>query len=197
MIGYIIIGVFAIVILYIAILYFVNSKKIKKAQSKATAKDAKAGEKKDASKADGAGKKVEVKSEVVKGSYKDASIEDLNRQSQQAVIEAFKKIDEAEKAFESRKQTKGYNDNGRLKLDRSNFKSELQKSLENAKISSETNKMKFETAKMGEEGIPQTSNDTQTPAKKQARATTLGEEINNMSPELKTVLLNDILNKKY
>ena len=178
MIGYIIIGVFAVVILYITILYFINSKKIKNAQSKAQAKDAKAGEKKDASKTDGAGKKVEVKSEVIKGSYKDASIEDLNKQSQQAVIEAFKKIDEAEKAFESRKQTKGYNDNGRLKLDRSNFKSELQKSLENAKISSETNKMKFETAKMGMEGEPETSEQKQDAKKPAGKATSLGEEIN-------------------
>lgn len=195
MLGYIIIGVFVLIFASLAVLYFINSKKIKKA-SKAKAK------KDDASKKpDEKAEKVEVKSEVIKGNPVENAIKSAN--AEQEMEEAFRRIDEQKKLYDLEVSLKASQKTGRLQVDRGDFKTDLQKTLEQNTISSQTNKLESETRQMGHEGPDaiasqdQISSNDKQQTLQQDKIVSISQEIENLSPELKAILIDNLLDKKY
>ena len=203
MIGYVIIGVAAFIFLFLILTYFIKSKVLeekikekKKIEEKAKEKDKKE-EKKDPS------EKVEVPSELSKENPFDKAIKEAN--AEYHMKEAFEIIEQERIAFENSSRP-SHSATGRLKLDREEFKSELQKSLENNTISSETNVISSATAKMDYE-ISSQPKSQDTDVEKQIAeeyvknhnlsSGSIADEIRNMSPEAKAILLNDVFNKKY
>ena len=193
MIGYIIIGVFAVIVLYIVALYFVNSRKIKKKNAQKTEKVEKEKEK-----PVDKNEKVEVQSEITTGSPLEKAINEANNYSNKTEIEiAFQKMEEQRQAYE-KSNVKSITSRG-LKKDRSNFKTELQIAIENnnVAISSDTNII-------GKEGPSQEQIDRTNQAiakehesEKPMSHEKIASEISKMSPEAKAILINDILGKKY
>ena len=192
MAGYIIIGVFGAIFLFILILYMINTKKINKKVQKTKEKEKVEKEKHE---------KVEVESEITKEKPLDAAIAQANIDYH--VKEAFERIEQERIEFE--KDSKRGSEGGRLKLDRGDFRTELQKSLETNIISSETNVISSDTAKMDYE-ISSEKKEEKVDIDKQIaeehendkdKSKTLLDEINNLSPEAKSILINDILKKKY
>ena len=185
MIGYIIIAVVVLVVSYIAIIYFKNSKKIKKSKETSKPKDAKKEE------------KVEVESKILNvNPVKAAVLEENSKIAKQEIEEAFVRINEQREAYQEQKKEEqaeeGYE-----------YMTELEKSLaldyDNPKYKKKH--LKSETAKIGEEGPSQENmqkilsgeNNDKT---NQNIDDSLATEIQNLSPELKAMLLNDILNNK-
>lgn len=196
MIEYILIGTFVGIFLLMLLTYFINSKKINKSSKKLQK------ENKDDKKDDN--KKVEVPSEMSAQKPVDKAISEANYEYN--MKEAFEKIEQQRAEYEN--TPKSVKDNSRLKLDRGEFKTELQRSLEANTISSETNiissstaKMDFEISSQSKEGNvnidKQIAEEYEKEHSKSQKLKNLAEEINNMSPQAKAVLINDILNKKY
>lgn len=200
---YILIGVLVGIFLILLLTYFMNSKKINK---KSKSKDKVLDKLKDKDKKDeikDPNEKVEVPSEIINEKPIDKAIKEAN--AEYHMNEAFEKIEQERIAFENYSRP-SHSSTGRLKLDREEFKSELQKSLEQNTISSETNVISSATAKMDFEISSQPNNQNVDVEKQIAedymkshseKKGTLADEIINMSPEAKAILLNDVLNKKY
>ena len=193
MIGYVFIGIFAVVFIYIMALYFINSKKIKNKNAQKAEKVEKEKEKTE---------KVEVQSEVTSGSPLEKAINEANDYSKNTEIEeAYKQMDAQREAFEHTSR-KMYRDRG-LRKDRENFKTELQMAMETNQMAMESNRISSETNVIGKEGpsqeqINRTNLEIEPENKnKETKQKTISSEINNMSPEAKALLLNDILDKKY
>ena len=203
MIEYIIIGVLAFIFLTLVLTYFMNSRKINKnAKPKFKTEDKPKEEVKKEEKKD-PDEKVEVPSEITKEKPVERAINEAN--TEYHMKKAFEIIEQERIAFENdAKQNK--NSTSRLKLDRGEFKSELQKSLEKRTISSETNVISSATAKMDFEISSQSGDDSVDVDKQIAedyvkthntKIESIADEIRNMSPEARAILLTDILNKKY
>ena len=205
MIEYVLIGVLSGIFLLIALTYFINSKKIaQKGKPKAKKEDKpkeKVDEKKDDKK--DAGEKVECPSEVIADKPVARAIQEANAEFH--MKEAFEIIEQERIAFEKGAQ-QGKSVSGRLQLDRDEFKSELQKSLETNVISSDTNVISSATAKMDyeissqpkEQNVDIEKQIAEEYMKKHSKNTNeLADEIRNLSPEAKAILLNDVLNRKY
>lgn len=172
MLGYIFIAIFVIIAIYIIVQYSINAKKIK---SKSTKKVEEKPDKKTVSKTtnDKKGADVEVKSTIISGTAVEQAIQEEEQKNNQKT------------KTENNKQTKI--DNSRLKLDREDFVGEIQKMNAN-KISSEYNKI-------GVEG-PATKSLKNKQVKK-VQQKSVADNIKDLPPEIKALLLNDILNKKY
>ena len=204
------VSVIGAVLLFIAVLYCINSVKInKKAKKAEKPKEAKKEEEK---KTD---EKVEVKPEISAEKPIERAIKEANVEFQ--IKEAFEKIEQERIDYEKTAKVTDKSIGGKLKLDRGDFRTELQKTLEDNGtyernvISSETNRMKSETAQMDYEIRPQSianvtenyENDIDKQIAEeymnnhQPRQKTLKEEINGMSPEAKAMMLNDLLKRKY
>lgn len=194
MIGYIIIGVFAVIFLYIMALYFINSRKIKNKNVQKAEKAEKTEKDKN--------EKVEVQSEISSGNPLEKAIKETNDYSNNTEIEqAYKQIDAQREAFE-KTNSKTFRYRG-LRKDRDNFKTELQMAMETNQMAMEHNRISSETNVIGKEGpskaqIDRTNLEIELEnQKKVSKETTIAQEINKMSPEAKAVLINDILGKKY
>jgi predicted membrane protein len=175
---YVIIGIFAVIFIFIFALYFINSKKINKAKKAEEAKkDGGTGE----------DKKVEVKSTVIQGSALENAIAE-----QEDANDTSNNVDATEPAKVEQKRV----DNSRLKLDREEFVSEIRKSTDigetkRVRLSSETNKI-------GKEGPDIVITESDEAEKKSENSSkTFADEMKSLSPEMKALLLNDILNRKY
>ena len=174
MIEFIIIGLVAIVLLYIVILYCVNSKKIKQKQNKTDSE--KKADKNVQKSTDTKPKVVEVKSQVIKGTMFEEAVKEAEKSGFN-----YDAMCEPETASKPK-------DNSRLKLDREQFVSEIKMA----------DKQRLQAQKLmpeRPEGPSITSNKKQTSNKQNKES--FGEQINNLSPELKALLMNDVLNKKY
>lgn len=169
MIGYIIVGLVVLIFAYIFILYYVNSKKIKKKQAKKAEPDKKA--EADKKSAETKQNKVEVKSQVIKGTMFE---------------EAVKQAEEAGYKYNDKEYQSVYKraDNSRLKLEREEFISEIKKA--------DAGRLQPQKLKLDREEGP-----TKNKTSKKAQKESIDEQIKNLSPELKAILLNDVLNKKY
>ena len=192
---YFFIGFFALISLFILIFYIINTVKMNKTQKKVTEKKMTEEKKKDDD-------KIEVPAEQSKEKPVEKAIKEANIEFQ--IKEAFEKIEQESVEYENfpKNRTIG----GKLQVDRGEFKTELQKSLETNKISSETNTISSSTAKMDFEMKDFKTNEqidvekqiAEEYIKKQENQNkTLGDELKDMSPEMKAMMLNDILNKKY
>ena len=203
MLEYILIAVLAGIFLLLLLTYFINSKKIqKKAKAKEKSNDkpkekSKTDEKKDPN------EKVEVPSVISSEKPVEKAIKEAN--AEYHIKEAFEIIEQERIAYENSSRP-SHTSSGRLKLDRGEFKSELQKSLEQNVISSDTNVISSATAKMDYEmssqQVEQNSDVEKQIAEDYMKSHTskngsLADEIVNLSPEAKAILLNDVLNKKY
>ena len=180
---FIIIGVFVLIFVFLAVLYYVNGKKIKGKQTK-----------KEEQKKEKSEKKIEVKAEMLKETPIETAIKEANIESH--MEEAFKKIEDERKMFEEKNE--GLNRRkSRLTVERDDFKTELQKSLEIAKISSETNVLKSQTAKMDYETEANKNTEAEVTKDEIDKSKSLAEEIEKLSPEMKAILIDNLLNKKY
>ena len=193
MIGYVFIGIFAVIFIYIMTLYYINSKKIKNKNAQ-KAENVKKEEKKT--------EKVEVKSEITSGSPLEKAISEANDYSKNSEIEeAYRQMDAQREAFEHTNR-KMYREKG-LRKDRENFKTELQMAMETNQMAMENNRISSETNVIGKEGpspeqIARTNLEIELENQnKETKRNSISNEINNMSPEAKALLLNDILDKKY
>ena len=198
-IEYLIIGFFAIAILYVLLVYIfgiikqkIKNKQITNEKSKPAEKPAQKPTQKPSKSDEG---KIEVEHEVLTEKPIDNAIKDANIQYQ--INEAFEKINAEKDEYErsNQKTTR----TGRLQVDRSDFNSEL-RSTRNAK--SKRNMLKSEYVEIGHEGPTKRAYPSKDEKKDLNEATdptaqTIADEINNMSPEAKAILINDILNKKY
>ena len=185
MIVYITVGILLLIAIYIVILYCKNSKKIKKAEELKNAKMPKdknsvasSGEEvKKEDKVQTKANNVEVQSQIIKGTMFEEAIK------------------EAEKSGYSYKTNNDVGvqrkDTSRLKVDRENYVSEIEKnmgsSISQRHISSETNKI-------GHEG-PTTLTVQKDEIEK--KSDEVSNDIKNLSNELKALLVNDVLNRKY
>ena len=192
MIGYILIGAFAIVLIYISVLYFINSKKIKKQQGQKTKKEVEKADKQDKAKQkaeSGAKEKVEVKSTVVQGTVADEALKEAEYENN--LKEAFEKV---EKDVAKQKDTSKL---ARECLSRNKemFTTELDQ--RQTTISSFTNTMGHEGPDA--ETIAQINKEIadEDKAEQKPQKPSLKSEVDNLSPEMKALLLNDILNRKY
>lgn len=192
MIGYILIGAFAIVLIYISVLYFINSKKIKKQQGQKTKKEVEKADKQDKAKQkveSGAKEKVEVKSTVVQGTVADEALKEAEYENN--LKEAFEK---AEKDVAKQKDTSKLA-RERLSRNKEMFTTELDQ--RQTTISSFTNTIGHEgpdaetIAKINKEIADEDK------AEQKPQKPSLKSEVDNLSPEMKALLLNDILNRKY
>ena len=186
MIGYIMIGVFAIVLIYIVALYLKNSKKIKSSLKKPDAKANSSPEKKD--------EKVEVKSTISKKtSLEQSIIEENSRISKNEIESAFSQIEAQKQAYEDSLANKN--------SDSDKSMTELEKSIQrDFNFTMKKKHLRSETAKIGIEGPTKHAEEKQEEKPKEKNEDinkSLANEIQNLSPELKAVLMNDILNKKY
>lgn len=187
MIEAIIIVAIALILIYIVVLYKKNSKKIKSDKDKS-------GTKNDAKKAEDAGKgattsgqKVEVESKIIKGTMFEEAIREAEQNGY-----TYQKPSAQTKV-----------DNSRLKLDRENFVGEIQKTMEVSKIKQQS--LKSHTNKIGVEGPTKAAGEAQATqqqvqknqAEQAATKTDVSAEIKGLSPELKALLVNDMLNRKY
>ena len=193
MIGYIILGIFAVILLYIVALYFINSKKIKSKN-----KDKVEKEKKEDKKSE----KVEVTSEISgKTPLEQAVIEASQYSKNTEIEEAYKKMEDQRKVFESHNQK--IIRERTFRKDRDHFKTELQMAMETNKMAMENNIISSDTNVIGKEGPSQKQIDETNRAiakeHEQSHVTdeSIANEIRKMSPEAKAVLINDILGKKY
>ena len=192
MIGYILIGAFAIVLIYIAVLYSINSKKIKKQQEQKAQKEAEKSKEQDQAKQkaeSGAKEKVEVKSTVVQGTVADEALKEAEYQNN--LKEAFERV---EKNVESQNSSSRL-ERERLSRNKEMFTTELDH--QQTTISSFTNTMGHqgpdaETIERINKEIADEKN-----AEQKLEKPSLKSEVDNMSPEMKALLLNDILNRKY
>lgn len=191
---YIFIGIFALISLFILVFYLINSAKINKKQKKVTEKKKTEDKIKD--------EKIEVPAEQSKEKPVEKAIKEANIDYQ--IKEAFERIEQERIEYENAPKNRTIG--GKLKLDRDGFKTELQKSLETNKISSDTNVISSATAKMDYEirdnqAKEQVDIDKQIAEEyvknQEKKNKSLGEELKDMSPEMKAIMLNDILNKKY
>ena len=179
MVGYIIIGITILVLLYIAILYFVNSKKIKQNQSKKKEETQKKAEDVKEKPAPTKPAVVEVKSQVIKGTMFEEAVKEAEKQG-------YKYEDSS--ADQSYEKVYGRVDNSRLKLERDEFIPEIKRA--------EYNRLKPEKlVSERQEGPDIMDKSTQKISKEKLKS--LGVEINDLSPELKALLVNDVLNRKY
>ncbi|MGN1212649.1 MAG: hypothetical protein ACI4TZ_01285 [Christensenellales bacterium] len=178
MVGYIIIGITILVLLYIAILYFVNSKKIKQNQSKKKEETTKKEEVKEKP-ASTKPAVVEVKSQVIKGTMFEEAVKEAEKQG-------YKYEDSY--ADQSYEKVYGRVDNSRLKLEREEFIPEIKRA--------EYNRLKPERLVSERQEGPDIM-DKSTQKISQEKLKSLGVEINDLSPELKALLVNDVLNRKY
>lgn len=191
MIGYIILGILALIFIYITVLYFVNSKKINKDQ-----KQKKDSEKKSVVIASESKKepeqknKVEVNSEMLSATPIEQAINE--EKDSNKLKSEFQKV-QAE--IEKERAIQG----NRLYRDKDMFKTSLEgkKTTLEKTISSQTNVI-------GEEGpseaqIDETDKEIKEEnTKNENNSDSIADEINNISPELKAILMSsDILNKKY
>ena len=184
MIGYIMIGIFAVVLIYIIALYFKNSKKIKGSGKKPDAKATKSPEKKE--------EKVEVESTITKKVPLEQSIiEENSRIAKNEIESAFSQIEAQRQAYEDSLTSKN--------SDTDKSMTELERSMKNDSSMMKRKHLRSETAKIGVEGPTKQIEDA-TEAKKENAddlSKSIASEIQNLSPELKAILMNDILNKKY
>ena len=190
---YFFIGFLALISLLILVFYIINTIKINKSQKKVAEKK-KAEENKD--------EKIEVTVEQTQEKPMEKAIKEANIEYQ--IKEAFEKIEQERVEYENAPKNK--NVNGKLQLDRGEFKTELQKSLETYKISSDTNVISSSTQQMNFEMSNDKTNEQfdmekqiaeEYMKKQENQKKTLGDELKDMSPEMKAMMLNDILNKKY
>lgn len=192
MIGYILIGAFAIVLIYIAVLYSINSKKIKKQQEQKTKKEVEKADAQDKAKQkaeSGAKEKVEVKSTVVQGTVADEALKEAEYENN--LKEAFEKVEkDVAKQEDTSKLARE-----RLSRNKEMFTTELDQ--RQTTISSFTNIMGHEgpdaetIAKINKEIADEDK------AEQKPQKSSLKSEVDNLSPEMKALLLNDILNRKY
>ncbi len=187
MVGYIIIGIFAVIIIYIAVLYFINSRKMKnKAQKSAEKTQEKSKD-----------NKVEVESSMSsKTPIETAILEENSKINKTEIEQAFSRIDDQRLEYENYIQSKNSENDKHM--------TELERSLKkNSGDSLKIKHMSSETAKIGREGPSKKNIEkvNQEIAKRNENQSeldkSLAKEIENLSPELKAVLLNDILNRKY
>ena len=192
---YIILGVFGIAILYVVVVYIFNSIKMKNKNKPKNEEKPKTTsvvtQTKPTTKPSGENGKVEVKSEILTEKPVEKAIKETNLDYQ--INEAFEKINAEREEYLRHTQKVGRI--GRLKVDRSEFNPELK-----ATKYMKRNVLKSETAEIGHEGPSKkasTEDKKDLNVQTDATAQTIADEINNMSPAAKAILINDILNKKY
>ena len=196
---YILIAAFALVFSFIFLVYYINTLKMKKKSQPKAEKSKKPEEaakpKKEAEqpKKDDGGK-VEVQSEVLTEKPVDTAKKEANIEYE--INAAFEKINDEKEEYERINQKVGRV--GRLQVDRSDFNREIK----STRVKSNRNVLKSETAEIGHEGPTKRSYPSRDDKKDLNEATdptvqTIADEINNMSPEAKAILINDILNNKY
>src|SRR5574344_807713 len=139
---YIFIGIIALIGIYICLLFLKSNKKIKASQKAKTVEKEKTDDKKSDTTANAKSGKVEVKSEVIKESPIEKAIKEANEQNK--INESFQKL-----APQSNIEVEKSKQGNRLELDRSEFRTELEKNSPRHTISSETNILKSEKQEIG------------------------------------------------
>ena len=178
MIGYIFIGIMAIVLIYIVVLYFKNSKKIN-----ATKKPEKNDEKSSNAKSGTTTDKVEVKSQI--------SSHPLHEEMSELEFRSRLK----EEFGEAKNHIRTEDNSNRLKYEKPAFKSELQAYKEYQ------NSIKATAGYEGpsQEQIAKVNREIESKKveNQNKKVQSIKDEMAHLSPELITILVNDILNKKY
>ena len=192
---WIIIGAFAFVILCIAVMYFINGRKIKKNSGKSLDKKSDSKAKVEIPKAkDG---KVEVESKLTSEKPIETAIKEANQSIGQTDIEkAFDAINKGAESFDATQKLQ----KGKLKFQREKFKSQIQQSIEEGDVYAERKHLKSETAVIGQEGPTEkklTNKSEEITPKDVDQEKSIAEQISNLSPEMRAILINDILNNKY
>lgn len=143
---------------------------------------------------------VKVESKITKESPIDIAIKEQNKSLSGAEIQqAFNMIDAERKAYESLQRGKS---TSRLQVDRGDNRSEIEIMMAEGQVLSSRNHLKSETNIIGVEGpsaeqIAKVNAEIDSEGMTKSTDPSVSEQITNLSPELKAVLLNDILNKKY
>ena len=191
---YILIGSVALISLFILVFYSINTRRINKKQTKVPEKKKVEEKTKD--------EEIEVPAEQTAEKPVEKAIKEANIDYQ--IKEAFERIEQERIEYENVPKNRSIG--GKLQVDREGFKTELQKSLEINKISSDTNVISSATAKMDYETADAQTQEQVDVDKQIAeeymknhekKNKSLGDELKSMSPEMKTIMFNDILNKKY
>lgn len=170
MIGYILIAIVVVAVLYIVIQYSINTKKINSQKKSEKKSEVKPKNKIDATEQKPAENKVEVKSTIINGTALENAMMEAEKQTNKTTIETENQTKSMTKNSRA--------DKSRLKLDREDFVSEIQKQ------------------KILEKKIVETESGTSNQNAENDN-NSISEELKNLSPELKAILINDILNKKY
>lgn len=219
MVEYIMIGIFVVVVLSIVILYCINSKKIKKNREQEE-KIAQAQKEKEAKakavKTDETKDNVVIDSKIIKVTPIVEALDEYEKESDDINIEVASTNDKTKtegvktnlegvksniegiKSYLEREQER---QGTRLKLDRSDFRSELQRNnmtdIQNEMISSQYNEI-------GKEG-PSKSQIDETNAEIEKESETssddentseIAKEFKKLSPRMKAMMIDDIWNKK-
>lgn len=199
---WIIIGAIVFVALCIAIMYFINSKKINKGSDKSKEKLDKKEEKAKTEAPKSKDEKVEVESKITAESPIETAMKEANKSSAARdadMLQAFEVINNQAEQYEHTQRLQ----KGKLKFQREKFVSQIQQSIQENNYDSVRNHLKSETATIGHEGPTVKQLDSQNVKsedeqnKEIAKEKTLADEISNLSPEMRAILINDILNNKY
>ena len=177
---FILIGALALISLFILVFYIINTVKMNKKQKKVAEKKKIEEKVKD--------EKIEVSAEQSKEKPVEKAIKEANIEYQ--IKEAFERIEQERIEYENVPKNRSIG--GKLQVNREEFKTELQKSLEISKIS---NEMRDNQAKEQVDVDKQIAEEYMKNQEKKKKS--LGDELKDMSPEMKTIMFNDILNKKY
>lgn len=186
---YVILGIFAFLIVYIAIKYSINTIKIKN-KSKASKKDEKAvknTETKDEKKADDKPKTFEQKTEFVDESAKEAAMRKAFEASKQKELEI--KI-EAKPTITNEM----YDDENMTELEKELYASGKKRRYGREKNVIEQKHMSSETNQIGVEG-PVKKEGEQIQAQSAENQNQI--DVSKMTDDMKKILIADILNKKY
>lgn len=186
---WIIISAFVVVFAILFVWFMLNSTKINKNDPK-----------KSSTPKSNPTEKVKVESKITKESPIDIAIKEQNKSLSGAEIQqAFNMIDAERKAYESLQRGKS---TSRLQVDRGDNRSEIEIMMAEGQVLSSRNHLKSETNIIGVEGpsaeqIAKVNAEIDSEGMTKPTAPGISKQIENLSPELKAVLLNDILNKKY
>lgn len=199
---WIIIGALAFVVVCIAIMYFINSKKIKKNSGKVEDKKGKKSKNTKGDEPKSKDGKIEVESKITAESPLETAIKEENKSSavrDADMVQAFEMINKQAEQYETTQKLQ----KGKLKFQREKFVSQIQQSIEENGYDSVRNHVKSETATIGKEGPtikqldPENIKKDNLSKDELSKEKTIADQISNLSPEMRAILINDILNNKY
>ncbi|MBO7508133.1 MAG: hypothetical protein J6T39_00620 [Clostridia bacterium] len=187
---YIVLGIFALIIVYIAVMYAVNSHKINKKKSKPAEKAEKPSKSKDNAdnkKDDGEKKKEpEFRTEFVDYSPKEAAMQQSYEDTKQKELAGMEDFSVPKRAIADDEMTE---------LERALYESGKKRRYGLEKSIIEQKHMRSETNKIGVEG-PSQKADTASADNKNSNEND-GIDASKLSDDAKKILIADIINKKY